>query len=165
MVLVVVAAIAATAGCGSSGIQRQPTTTTQTTSVDAAAAKAQAKADREDQARLDKLAAQEEKAQAKADAAQARKDDARHAAKAKAESAIADPRPSASGYENTYPASFSPNFGYEAGSRYGDRYSLAAIVNASASLERATPYGAISKLDMATVVRLALRKYAHSVTP
>lgn len=77
------------------------------------------------------------------------------------EAAILNPSNPGAGYQDTYPANFSVDFGIEFGMDFGNRYSMSANINAAVQLEQNTPYSAIRSLDMKTIVRLALQKYAH----
>ncbi len=80
------------------------------------------------------------------------------------ENAILHPSNPGVGYQATYPANFSVNFGIEFGMDFGDKYSMSANITAAMQLEQDTPYSAIRSLDMKTIVRLALQKYAQPIS-
>jgi hypothetical protein len=88
----------------------------------------------------------------------------RPAPPAPGENAILQPSNPGAGYEDTYPGNFSVNFGVEYGMDFSDRYSMSANITSAVQLEQNTPYSAVKALDMKTIVRLALKKYAHPIS-
>jgi hypothetical protein len=95
--------------------------------------------------------------------AQARRHEAEAVANGTSEQAISDPSGPGVGYDDTYPGNFAVEFGFEFGMDFGDKYSSSANIESAIQLEQNTPYQAIKKLGIRTIVRLALKKYAQPI--
>jgi hypothetical protein len=118
---------------------------------------------RETEARQRRAEAQQAERQREAEAQQAQRNEAEAVANGTSRKAITDPSNPGVGYEDTYPGNFAVNFGFEYGLNLSDKYSANANITAVVQLQENTPYQAIKRLTMPTIVRLALRKYASPI--